>query len=353
MKYLIKILIILSSVNISNAVTTNFSEIKRAAVQWIQMGRYKPALNLLEDYKNENPHDCRIYMEIADYYKRKNNTQKIESIYLEGIDKAKQSECRNELFYKLAKFYYYNGKYNNVIEYLDKYIKSIGGPKSEPGFQDTYKLMGISYYLLAETNLDKAEECLRKHIKNNFNDYEAYRYLSKVCDKLNKKDYSKAYKDIGNLLVLKKNISESDLSYEKAHIFAMYKKYRDTKTNLRRIYDERWNDIKLNFNIGLASLLIEEYGDAVKYFEKAVKYYEDKFSLKKSFNNLFGIDTRGARYLMMLQISYFFNKNNPDANKTEKKLKEYNESYHEKYKSKRWRGKDSKFDKELEGFWEY
>ncbi len=349
MKYFKFIIILFFLISILNAEGNNFFQIKSIAIQCVNNDRFQDGLDILGEYKKKNPHDYRVYIELAGVYSAMDDHRKVEQIYKEGIEAV--TNCSPVLYHELGMLYYSSGDYRKALSCFEKFTGC--GPEQEvkSDYQKAYKAMGISYFLLS--NFTNAIKYLNRSCKVDFKDEETYKHLSVIYKKRGGKDYSKAYLELSNLLIKEKNIKEDDFFYKMGSIFFKYNKYKDAKESLLKIYDRRSRDSKLNFNIGLVCYFNEEYKESINYLEKAIKYYEKKFSIKKIFNKLFHIDNIGAKYHLALRLSYFLNKEYKKADRAGLEIKEYNRSMYEKYKDKSKLGKDSKLYKELKESWEY
>ncbi len=349
MKYFKFIFILFFLISILNAKDNKFIQLKNIAIQYVNNERFQDGLRLLSDYKKKNPYDYRIYIEIAGIYQAMNDHKKGEQTYLEGIKVV--TNCSPDLYHKLGMLYYSSGDYGNAFSSFKELINCTSKQEMKSDYKKSYKAMGISCFLLFD--FENSIKYFNLSRKFNYKDEEIYKYLSVIYKKKADKDYSQAYLELSNLLIKEKNIKEDDFYYKMGSVFFNHNKYKDSKESLLKIYDRRSRDCKINFNLGLACYFTDEYKESIKYLEKAAKYYEKKFSIKKIFNKFFHIDNIGAKYHLALRVSYFMNKEFPKADKIGLKIKEYDKSMYKKYKDKIKLGNDSKLYKELKDSWEY
>ena len=327
----------------------DFNSVQNVVGRLVNSGRHEEALSILKEYESKKMNDCRVYIEMANVYRSMNNPFKAIQVYLEAIEDVPC--CRTNLYYKLGMFYYSIGDYEKAVIILNKFMDIVSDSDIKLNYKNVYKVMGISSFI--KTNYNNAAKYLIMHSEIDFRDEETYKYLSDIYKKQKDKDHEKAFMDLRNLLINENNISDEDFFYTKGLLFFKYNKYQVAKTNLLKVYEKRRQEHKINFNIGLACFFIGDYKDAVIYLEKAVKYYEKKFSFKKFFNKMFRIDERGAKYLLVLRICYAKNKDNKKKSSTGEKIKEYSRSVYNKYKGEIKSKKMLELYKELQDSWEY
>lgn len=349
MKYLEFLLILLFLPAILYPREYSFNEVEYIVIQYTANQRYEEALEELYKYKKAKPNDCRVYIEIVKIFKAMNNMYNAKQVYLEGIDDA--ANCRPILHYKLGVLCYNIGDYQDGIYHLKKFIRLTDEADIISKYKNTYKIMGVSYYLTSKhTN---AIKYLKKYLKIDFKNAEVYKYLATSYLKNNDIDYYNSYLKINNLLLDKKNITKDDLLYKMGLIFFKYSKYEDAKENLLKIYEQKRKNYKLNFNLGLTYLFIGEHKNAVDFMEKTIKYYKKRFSLKKIVNKLLHIDKNGAKYHLALSMAYYLNKEENKAIDTFEEIKKYDSSIYKQYKYNFQGAKDSKLYRELKDSWEY
>ncbi len=348
MNYILSILILLFLPFNLYSRTYNFKEAKQVAIIYIINNNHGKALKILNEYKNNNPGDYRIYLELSEaYINIKNYTHAINNL-LAGIEEAPDYKIR--FYYKLGLIYYTLLNYEKSIAYL----KQIPEKMIEQNYIDSYKFIGLSYFLLSEYRM--TIKYLNKYLKINkinYKDQDIYNYLAMAYLNIGNKNYYQIFYELDNLLTNNKNISYYDYIYKKGLLFLKYKKPEDAVNTLLNIHRLRKKDYKLNFNIGLAYSLINEYDEAVLYLKRSIKYYNKKFSLPKIFKKLLRLDETGAKYLLVLSINYVLNNQKKKAMQTFKQIKQYSSTIYKKYKLDYIKGKKSKLYNELEDLWEY
>ncbi len=185
---------------------------------------------------------------LADYYKEKKNYKDMESYYKNAIENENVNAMVN-----LGEYYYEKKNYDEMKKYLNMGIEK-GNPKA-------IYLMG-DYYM----NIEK-------------NDIEARKYLVLA----GKKNYKKAFYNLGKILETEKNYTYMKRLYEKGcdlgcencmislgyHYQFKEKKFND----MLKYYNmaiERGNAVALN-NVGVYYNDTYNYHEAVRYYNMAIE----------------------------------------------------------------------------------
>jgi len=211
----------------------------------------------------------------------------------------------------------------------------------------------MSYYLL--NKYSQAIKYFNKHLTINYRERDIYNYLSRVYAKKKDQLYEKAFREISNLLLKSSDLSDEDLSYKIGLIYLKNEKHKEARTNLLRIYESNSHDYKLNYNIGLCCIFLNDYDLAIQYLEKTVKYYNRRFSIVRMINKLLRTDKKGAKYYLALAMATYLKGGRENQNKAIQifdKIANYDTSIYREYKNRLTGAKDSKLYQELLAAWE-
>lgn len=179
-----------------------------------------------------------------------------DSIQVKVKQYGKKHESTLKANKNLIKFLYGNGKYDEVIKaihkYLDICLESFGYMHNETA--DMYNLLGLNYKEIGK--FSNAEKYLKKALA--------------IYDS-DEKQLSSAtvYHNLGSIHYAKGDYVESIKEYQKSL------KIRE------ELLDENSLEVAGTYNnLGSTFRKIDNYAKSIEYYEKALKIYQDKLSAK-------------------------------------------------------------------------
>lgn len=327
-----------------------YEKTERTANIYLLNENYEEAVAILKQYLKNNPTDFRIYKKLGDVYFNDKEYNKAEQLYITALEETPQHNL--EIYYQLGLIHYKLSQYKKSSIYLLKILHACADvEKCLITYPKIYRSLGINYFLSRQYT--RAIKYFKIHLTKNPKDTQIYSFTANAYKHLNRQNNYQVYFELHHLLINKPDISVDTFYYEKGLIFLKYKNPKDALMVFTKIYKQNKKNYKVNYNVGLAFLLIDDYEMAVQHLTKTVLQYNKTFSLSRLFKRLFHIDQAGAKYLLVLSLSTYLNNDKTQAEKIYNKIKSYNSAIYRKYRYDYIKGKNSTLYKECKDLWEY
>lgn len=324
--------------------------LERIVARYLSIADYKNAEEACFVFISQYPKKCFAYSLLGKIYESSGDLLKAIQIYKRGL--KNNPDCY-KLYFRLAKNYFSLGRYKISLKYLVELKKH--GPqsikKAEVSLFEFNKFTGKIFFILKDyySAINYFEESLRYR----WDDLEVYSFLQNSYKNTGDKNLADAYFDIANLIRVKKIKDKNGYRLYSGIIFIKYRKYKKALGTLLTLYEKMQNHIVLNFNIGLCYLLLDNPYNALEYMEKTVKLYKKKTQIKYFLKRLFRIESQGAKYHLLLALTYFLNREFEKARKTYLKIRNYDTYIYRNYSYNDFTSKESKIYKEMPFMYEF
>jgi len=300
---------------------------------------YKTAEKICKDFLINYPENCKGYELLSEIYLKQNDVGNAISINKKGIEN--NSECER-LYFNLAEIYFQIGKYELASEFINKF-ESL--QKFTIDKKTYFKTAGLIFFMLKDYT--KAVKYFENYLKNDLFNIEIYELISKSYQNSSQYNLANSYKEIKNLIENKKFDNSNIFKFYAGTIFLKNNCYEKAEEYFKAIYEEMIDNIKLNFNFGLTYLLLNNSMQALDYIERAKRLYDKKYKYKKFFKRLLKTDSTGAKYTLVLALTYYLNTDYEKAENTFEEIKKYDKSLYNSFTIEDLKNKNSKLYKIL------
>lgn len=324
--------------------------LERTVARYLSIADYKSAEEACLVFISQYPQKCFAYALLGKIYENSGDLLKAIQIYKKGLEN--NPNCY-KLYFRLAKDYFSLGRYKVSLKYLVE-LKNYGNQsikKAEVSLFEFNKFTGKIFFILKDYY--SAISYFEESLKYRWDDLEVYSFLQNSYKNTGDKNLAKAYFDIANLIRVKKIKEKNGYRLYSGIILIKYKKYKKALDRLLPLYEGMRDNIVLNFNIGLCYLLLDNPYNALEYLERVVHLYKKKTRIKYFFKRLFRIESLGAKYHLVLALTYYLNKEFEKARKTYLKIKNYDTYIYRSYTYNDFTFKESKIYKELPYMYEF
>lgn len=315
--------------------------LKRSVYIYLSNDKYKEAEELCCEFLKRYPDNCTGYELLNKVYVQWNNIVKAIKINKDGLENNPGCYV---LYYNLIENYYRLGKYEEAEKYIVK-LESLGTNFQKIDFKNFLKLSGKTYFFLKDYY--KAVKYFEKYINYKYDDEEVYDTIVISHKKIYNENLATAYSEMKKLLNTQYAKDEKLFRFYSGIIFLKYGEYLKSLENFNSIYDYMQNNIELNFNIGLANLLLNNPVEAEAYFIKAFSLHNKKSKIKKFIRSVLKNDKKGGKYALVLALTYYLNAEYNLAKEYYSKVKNYDKKIYNYFKFDDIINKSSKLYKEL------
>ncbi len=345
-KYLLyAFLLIILSIKISYSNNLN-KHVESIVADYMSKGDYKTAEEVGLQFISDHPMNCFAYSLVYNIYKKSGDISKAEKILKQGI--SSNPNCF-KLYLHLAENSFSLNRYKESLYYLEELGENF--KQVDIDSFELYKFKGKVFFFL--NDYENAITYLKKCLKFKWTDYDIYSMLITSYFNIHNQEYANTFKELQNLIYKKKNISQKDYNIYYGILLIKYKKYQDAITVLGQSYFDMRKNIRINFNIGLAYFLSGDYTEALPYIKEAVYLYDKKYKVRRFLERLLRIESEGAKYRLLLSVTYYKNIEESEAKRWYNTIKDYDTNIYKSYPYDTFKDNEAKIYKDIPYFYEF